>query len=352
MNSQLLNSHTSVVAIGAAIVTVGIQLPVAAQTFNPAPLFDRSNQYSVTIPRTDGGVDAADIYYPVLAASSQEKLPIALLFQGALVDKSEYANFASTVARYGFAVVVPNHSRTLFSPVTGPSTGFFPEQQQANDVLNYLAIENATPASSIAGQLDTNTLVLLGHSFGGAVGIATVQGDCVPILCTGSFDRPAVLKGAAFYGTSFFDPRFGGTVPPINNAGIPLALIAGSADSVTDLADVEATYAQIQVPPQALVKVLGANHYGITNVNNPIRDPNPPTLEQAVATETIARWSALFLRANVLNDPGAAEYVFGSGDALDPNVTVTAAVPEPSSVVGLLLFGVGFGWLKRRQNAA
>lgn len=352
MNSQLFNSHASVIAIGVAFVTVGIQLPIAAQAFSPAPLFDRANQFSVTIPRTGGGVDPADIYYPVLPASSHEQLPIALLFQGALVDKADYANFANIVARYGFAVVVPNHTRTLFNPVTGPIPGLFPEQQQTNDVLNYLAIENATSASPIAGQLDTDTLVLLGHSFGGAVGLATVLDDCVPILCTGTFDRPAALKGAAFYGTSFFDPRFGGTVPPINNAGIPLALIAGSADSVTELADVEATYAQLQSPPQALVTVLGANHYGITNVNNPIRDPNPPTLDQAVATETIARWSALFLRANVLNDRGAADYIFGSGDALDPNVTVTAAVPEPSSAVGLLLFSVGFGWLKRRKNTA
>lgn len=39
--------------------------------------------------------------------------------------------------------------------------------------------------------------------------------------------------------------------------------------------------------------------------------------------ETIARWSALFLRATVLGESAAADYVFSTGDALDPNVTIT-----------------------------
>lgn len=337
MNSTLFNHLSSVTAIGITCVALSAT-PTIAATFNPAPLFEQATRYSTVIPRSDGGSDVTQIYYPVLpgSATASEKLPIALLFQGALVDQSDYETFASTVARYGFAVVVPNHFRTLPGP-TGPVPGLFPEQQQVNDVLSFMTTQNSTASSPLAGQLDISNLVLLGHSFGGAVGLASLQNECVPNLCTGTYQKPAALKGGAFYGTSFFDPRFGGTVPPINNQGGAIALIAGSVDGVAKLADVEATYAQIQTPPKALVTVLGANHYSITNQDNPIREPNRPTLEQAIANETIARWSALFLRSTILDDPGAFDYVFNSGDQLDHNVITSVAVPEPSSALGLLL---------------
>ena len=157
-----------------------------------------------------------------------------------------------------------------------------------------------------------------------------------------------------FYGSTFRDPRFGSMIPPIENDGIPVALIAGDRDGVVgNFAAVEETYEQIQDPPKALIRVQGANHYGITNEDS-LRDPVRPTLDQDMATETIARWSGLFLRASLLNDSGALDYIYHRGDGLDENVSVTsevATVPEPTSLVGILAFGVlGTAWkLKCRQ---
>ena len=337
---------------GCTLLTLCFGLPATAATFIPGPLFETSASYTTTIPRTGGGSDPASIYYPVISGSGAVpgNLPIALLLQGALVDQTNYSNFAGIVAQYGFAVVVPNHVRTLVDPVAGPFPGLFPEQQQVLDVLAFLKTENANATAPIAGQLDPTQLGLLGHSFGGAVGLAAVQNTCVPILCTGSYTRPPELKAGAFYGASFFDPRFQNTIPSINNQGVPVALIAGSRDGVTNLANVAATYDQIQGLPKALITVLGTNHYGITNTDNLIREPIRPTLEQSVATETIARWSALFLRANILSDEQAFDYVFNTGDALDPNVTATAAVPEPGTVAGIILFAGGVLSLKRQRQ--
>lgn len=339
---------------GSALFTLCFGWPATAASFVPEPLFETSASYTTTIPRTDGGSDPASLYYPIVSGSGTVPgdLPIALLLPGSLIDQADYANFAGLVARYGFAVVVPNHFRTLVDPVAGPFPGLFPEQQQVLDVLAFLKTENSNATAPIAGQLDTSQLGLLGHSFGGAVGLAAVQNTCVPILCTGSYTRPPELKAGAFYGAPFFDPRFQNTIPPINNQEVPVALIAGSRDGVADLADVEGTYDQIQGLPKTLITVLGANHYGITNTDNPVRDPIRPTLEQWVATETIARWSALFLRANVLGDEQAFNYVFNTGDALDPNVTTAAAVPEPSTVVGIILFAGGVLSLKRQRQPA
>ena len=69
----------------------------------------------------------------------------------------------------------------------------------------------------------------------------------------------------------------------------------------------------------------GANHYGIADTNNPlgsVPDPNTPQIEQSQAVETVARWSALFLRAEVLGDRQVFDYVYKTGNALDNNVSV------------------------------
>jgi predicted dienelactone hydrolase len=109
MNFLSSKKQSSIAVVGALMITLGVE-PSAAATFNPAPQFESAVSYSTTIPRSDGGVDPADIYYPVLSSTDPEQssLPIALFLQGALVDKSDYSTFASTVARYGFVVVVPN----------------------------------------------------------------------------------------------------------------------------------------------------------------------------------------------------------------------------------------------------
>lgn len=354
MNFLSSKKQSSMAVVGALMITLGVEQSAAAATFNPAPQFESAVSYSTTIPRSDGGVDPADIYYPVLSSTDpqQSPLPIALFLQGALVDKSDYSTFASTVARYGFVVVVPNHIRTAISPM-GAVTGLLAEQQQVNDVLSYIRNENSTPSSPIADSFDPSTLVLLGHSFGGAVGIAAIQGNCFPVLCTETFNRPQELKGGAFYGTNFLIGQGSGGLF-IDNDGIPMALVQGNLDGVAMPLNAELTYAAIQDPPKAFISIPGANHYGITNEDNLIRDPIRPTLEQDVAIETIARWSALFLRGTALNDKGAFDYVFNTGDALDANVSVESVakpIPEYTSVVSLLGLGVmGASSLLTRQQ--
>ncbi len=352
MSYPSTKKQSSVAMVGAMFIA-GIPVPRAtAATFSPAPLFQEANTYNTTIAANG---DAADVYFPVLSDSntSTQKFPIALLLQGALVDKADYSNFARTVASYGFVVVVPNHIRTAIGPMGQPVTGFLPEQQQVNDVLAHMVMENSNPSSPVDGIVDTNKLGLLGHSFGGFVGLAAIQDICYPFVCSGSFNQPPEVMAGIFYGTNFRNPPEVGAFPPIDNKGIPTALIAGSRDGVAELTEAEETYKQIQDPSKALVTVGGANHYGITNEDNPIRDRSRPTLDQAVATETIARWSALFLRAHVLDDAGAFDYVYTTGDALDKNVNVisqTKSVPEPASVLALLAFGAfGAGSMLKRR---
>lgn len=286
-----------------------------------SPLYQKVNRYTTAIA-PDG--DVADVYFPVVSVTKNKyKFPIALLLQGALVDKSHYSNFASQVASYGFIVVVPNRQRTLTAPTRQSVKGLFSEQKQVNDVLKQMVVENTNSASPIARIVDTNKLGLLGHSFGGYVGLGAIQNICFPGVCSGKFTRPRQLMAGIFYGTNFKVPPMTGTFPQIDNQNIPTGLIWGSLDGVSDKNETQQTYNQIQDSPKALIVVEGANHYGITNQDNS-RDPSRPKLEPAIATKTIARWSALFLRAHLLEDKGAFDYVYNTGDARDRNVSVTS----------------------------
>ncbi len=288
-------------------------------TFSPDPLYDQVKHYTTTIA-ADG--DPADVYYPAVPNSTADQLPIALMLQGALVDKADYSNYAEEVASYGFVVVVPNNERTITATDGETVTGLFSEQGQLDDVLDQMEVEDADPTSPIFEIADTETLGLLGHSFGGAVGLGATQEEiCIPGICSEDDTRPPELKAGIFYGTNFQDQQTGDFLP-INNEDIPVGLIAGTLDSVANFGEAASTYVNIQGPPKALIALEGANHYGITNEDNVTREPIRPTLDQATAIGTIARWSGLFLRANLLNDQGAFDYVYNTGGNLDPNVSV------------------------------
>ena len=113
--------------------------------------------------------DLADVYYPVVPNLTADQLPIALMLQGALMDKSDYsnyaaevANYAAEVASYGFVVVVPNNEQSLIEPPESPEpllTGLLADEQQVNDVLAQM-MEDADTNSSIFEIVDTSKLVV------------------------------------------------------------------------------------------------------------------------------------------------------------------------------------------------
>ena len=325
-----------------------------AATIDYSPQFNEADRYTTTISANN---DLADIYYPKISDLNlgNYSFPILLLLQGALVDKSFYSDYASLVARYGFVVVVPNHLRPVPVNLSAPPS-LLSETSQIGAVLDQMAIENTKPTSPIASVVDTQRLGLLGHSFGGAVGLSAIANKCLTelFLCQEPFTRPKELLAGAFFGSNLRNPIANEFVP-IANDGIAVALIQGDIDGVALPDRAQSTFDQIQTPPKALITVKGANHFGITDVNHPAGanpDRNTPTLDRAVGIETIARWSALFLRANMLEDPAAYDYIYSQGDALDPNVSVTSiAVPEPSSLAGAVMFGIlGLSYRCRKRK--
>ncbi len=311
----------------------------------PEPAFPTTALYSTVMPQNN---DETDIYYPVPDAndSASYQFPVALFLQGGRVNKSYFSEFAKKLAKYGFIVVVPNHEADFI--LTDPDypgieitfDGLFPENQQIPDVLDFMSAENDNATSPLYGIVNSEILVLTGHSFGSAVTLDAIQETCEFPLCRpegSTFTLPEEVKAVALSGinTIPFGNPFDTVNRPTDNP-VPMAIINGDLDENAEYHDTKESYKLVQNLPKALVFVKGANHYGLCDVNNPgnpnfpavpqndgtpTPQENPPTLDQNISIETNARWSAMFLRAHALNDTAAMEYITTTG-RFDPNVEV------------------------------
>ncbi|HTW16967.1 MAG TPA: hypothetical protein VMF51_17690 [Nocardioides sp.] len=259
--------------------------------------------------------DGTTVYYP---SNPTGELPVALLLQGGKVHRQYYSQYAAAVASYGFVVVTPTHRRLNFF-----DTNYYTSTSQVGETLGWMATENAAASSPLNGHIDTDTMVLLGHSFGGATGLSITEDKCsIPFCTTLGFNLPDAVKAGSFYGTN---NAILGIYPAIDNQ-VPVQLVQGQSDGMAEPAQAESSYAKLQHGPKQIVRVSGANHYGITDVQSPAgaeAEVNSQSLSQAASIEVTARWAALWLRAQ-LGDAAAASYVLGTGDAADPLVTVTS----------------------------
>ncbi|MGB7086109.1 MAG: chlorophyllase [Phormidesmis sp.] len=340
-------------ALAIGIVLTPIRAHAAPDTTVERP-YENFSSYSTPNP-VNG--DVTDIYFPTLDNNvAADDLPIVLLLQGALVDKGFYSDYASQVARYGFAVAVPNH----FQTVPGVGDVLASEISQVQTVVDHFVVESNDSDSPLSGKVDTEKLGLLGHSFGGAVGLSVIGEVCLPGFCIEPFERPEALMGGAFFGANLRDQN--DVFPAIENEGIGISLIQGEQDGRALPTNAERTFEQIQTPPKALVTLNGVNHFGITDVNVPegaVPDPSSQSLSQEMSTETIARWSGLFLRGTVLEDQAALDYVFDAGEGLDPTVTnvekqqverqQATSIPEPFSLIGVMGGLLALVLLKRQK---
>ncbi|BAY85017.1 hypothetical protein NIES267_45150 [Calothrix parasitica NIES-267] len=157
-----LQALSTASAIAVLVIPSTMQTATAA-SFNPAPVYQDFGKYSTTISKNN---DLADIYFPKTknSDSKNNSFPVALLLQGANVDKSSYSQYASIVARYGFVVVVPNRKRKVERI---GSTGLFTDTSQVENILAQIETEKSKTNSPIKGIVDTDKLALLGHSLGG-----------------------------------------------------------------------------------------------------------------------------------------------------------------------------------------
>jgi dienelactone hydrolase len=327
---------------GAIDATADPQLADASSdvTGDPtAPRFVRTGKYTIVIPRLgdagagvsdastgDGGdagaVDVADVYYPDPPdlRTGSYAFPIVLLLQGAKVAREYYGSVAAGVAGYGFIVVVPDHTSNNLG---GP--GLYAESSEIAAVGAQMKIEATSATAPVRGVVDAMRMALMGHSYGGALGLSAVAQMCFPPVPLCTFQRPPELVAGAFYGTNLATPLLG--VPALDNGAIPVLLMQGDRDGKALPADALKTYDQVRNRPKAIISLIGANHYGVTDVDNPVGadpDVNTQMLPHAEGVASTARWIGLFLAAFVYEDADARRALRSAG-ALDPRVAITLA---------------------------
>lgn len=291
---------------------------VAATLFTGTLAQADSNTVTNPVAAYDSQIknDGTNVYYP---ANVTVDTPVALLLQGGKVHRQHYSAYAKEIASYGFIVVTPNHKRLNFF-----DNNYYTSTSQIKETLDWMKAEDARAGSALKGKIDENKLVLLGHSFGGATGLSISESKCSVPFCTGiTFKLPSEVKAGSFYGTH---NTFLGMNPKIANK-IPVQLVQGLDDGVASPSEAEATYSKLEGGPKQIVRVTGANHYGITNTQDPSganAEVQGQALTQEDSIEVTARWAAQFLKAQ-LGDTAANAYISGAGDAADVRVTTTSA---------------------------
>ena len=272
---------------------------------------------SVTL---DNG-DLADVYAPAVDTGTYaDSFPVAVLLQGGLVPAAQYSEFATSLAGYGFVVVVPEHLRPL--PPMFPDPVPLSEANVIPFALDAVATLDDDP-ESIAYQLaDTSRAVLTGHSQGGLIALFAVAGQCLPGFCVEPFSLPSEIQAAALYGAHTVQM---GVAIPIDTA-LPVALVQGGVDGNTTADDAQLTYDTLE-PPRGLLTLADVNHFGITNdnvVDGALPDDNTQPLAQSESVPWIALWSAMWLHA-ALDGPArevAEHWLFATAGAPEAGVSI------------------------------
>jgi dienelactone hydrolase len=289
-------------------------------------------ELTLTLPNGD----EADVYAPRvpprLRSWLEDRFAFVAVLQGALVDKSNYRALGRQLARQGFVVVVPNHLRSF--PPLYPDPELFSEVSVVSAVSEAMIAADTDPLSPLYRIVDTATMGAVGHSLGGFAALHALAGECSPGICTepdGVYAPPPALQAVAVYGANLADAA-AGTVIDLDTAQAPVALLQGTLDGVAVPEEAEMTCPTLE-PPAALITLDGANHYGICDRNNPvgaIPDPIDPTLNQRVARFQVARWTGLWLRAHLRDDPWAWFWLEEVGGSFTGVVTVASVCPPES----------------------
>ncbi|WP_306357938.1 MULTISPECIES: hypothetical protein [unclassified Nocardia] len=286
---------------------LSLLLLTAAPARADAPTAD-----GVTREPTRVGGDTATVWYP---SRTEHRLPIALMLPGANVRGEYYSRFATALAGYGFVVVIPERY-----PLPGYS---LPSEHSVTEVV--ARARAADPASAVGAVVDPETLLLAGHSYGGAAAVYAAADRCQPPFCFGvSYRRPAQLKAVVGHGTN---TTIGSTVDAVDVHGIPVLYINGTEDGVSELAEARDSFASLTGAPAAqLVELLGANHFGLTDRDNPpgaAPDPQRGSAPRADTIAAAARWTAMWFHAH-LGNAAAAAYVTHIGPRTDTAVRVAS----------------------------
>lgn len=272
---------------------------------------------SVGRAQLQNGNVSMDVYYPQDGSVS---LPVLVLFQGGNVHSSFYSKYAARLASAGYTVFVGNRCDLFIFQYF-----IYPPASLGNIALSMADSQNSNSSSVLYKRLDTGKIGFLGHSLGGVVGLYAMNNICEFPFCTSGYQFLSQVKAGIFYGSglgsSFSSSRF----YTINGKGLPTGYIQGSKDGANK-PETGSASCKNAIAPKVYFSVEGANHYGVTDQNNPYganAESSSALLSQSESTAKIAEASLVFLDAYIKGN-GAALAKITSGNIAISNVTVTS----------------------------
>ncbi|MFB2938891.1 alpha/beta hydrolase [Aerosakkonemataceae cyanobacterium BLCC-F154] len=238
----------------------------------------------------------ADIYVPIPDNINQQRTaaPVIVISHGLGSDRETYAYLAQHLASYGFAVAVLEHPGSNAQQLQNLFEGKAEEVAQPYEFINrpldvkFLLDELERLSQTdvfYRGRLNTQEVGIIGQSFGGYTALTlagadinfkSLQKDCARI--NSSWNLSLLLQCRALilpnYNYNLRDPRIKSAIAinPIgssvfgkdglNNINIPVAIVAGTADTVAPaLPEQIAPFTWLNNPNRYLLIMNNGTHF-------------------------------------------------------------------------------------------
>lgn len=193
--------------------------------------------------------------------------PLTILLNGAPIIAAQYADVAKKMADQGYVVAIPEYSERsgiIDDPTCIVQNPPFPAASTANSVDDYLT---ATKPDFLTCT-DTDKIILLGHSAGGAAAFFAADGSCDTFFsrfipqCEGFTDMLDSNGVNKLKGVLVFEGTAGESdLPPGVFAGIVSSTYGDRGDGYVS------AYNDINADKKVLLTYNDMNHYSVNNWN-------------------------------------------------------------------------------------
>ncbi|MCB9730175.1 MAG: hypothetical protein H6744_12780 [Deltaproteobacteria bacterium] len=242
-------------------------------------------------------------------------------------------------ASHGWVVAAPEHTgnTTLDAKVERPTSMFFLRSFDVSAALD--ALRDLPATDPLAGHLDTEHVIMSGHSFGGYTTFASVGA---------AFDMPSIEAGCAqdkgpggactaaeieVFRQGTRDPRVVAAIPMAagnramfgdagySHVAVPILMMTGDADtSVPDATEGDPIFAALAGKDVTRVSIAGGCHqvFGIGGCAD---------IADADGFAIVSTYALAFARARLLGDTSVSAILDGSAP-VSPAATLTHAAAE------------------------
>jgi dienelactone hydrolase len=260
---------------------------------------------TVTVTRPNNSTFSARLYYPATSQGlnapidpSGAPYPAITFGHGFLQAVTQYDSTLRHLATRGYIVIASESEGGLF-----PNHANF--ALDLRHCLTWLEQQNTHQSSFLAGRVATDRFGASGHSMGGGASILAAAAD-------------GRIKALANLAAAETNPSAIAAMP---NVQAPVALIAGSRDTITPPANHQVPMYNNGLPPKQLPNIIGGFHCGF--VDSSFFGCDSGTISRAEQLLMTRRQLTAFFNLYLKKDQSVWSRVWGPEMKGDPAVQTT-----------------------------